>query len=74
VLTAERLQRAVAGGITTVWVIVVLAAVVNPDLVTLAGIITPVMLAPAGWLYTDVFIRSRRDLRDDEPEQLQRRR
>lgn len=58
-----RLQIATAVAITVVWVGVVYAAVTNPahpELITLATLVTPVMLLPAGWLFAAPVISQRR--------------
>lgn len=58
-----KLQIATAVAITVVWVGVVYAAVKSPEypeLVTLATLVTPVMLLPAGWLFAAPVLRSRR--------------
>ena len=58
-----RLQLGIAVAITVVWAGVVIAAVstpANPGLVTLATLVTPVMLLPAGWLFAAPVLRQRR--------------
>jgi hypothetical protein len=57
-----KLQIATAVAIVAVWASVVIAAVSNPgtpELVTLATVVTPVMLLPAGWLFAAPLIRGR---------------
>jgi ABC-type bacteriocin/lantibiotic exporter with double-glycine peptidase domain len=61
----KQLATVLAWVITVVWVVVALAAVYNPDLVALATVVTPVMLLPAGWVFTDDYFRRRRQQRDD---------
>jgi hypothetical protein len=62
-----RLRIAVALTVTIVWATaVVMAFAVNPDLITLVTVVTPVMLAVVGWLYADEVLRRRRTPAEDK--------
>lgn len=52
-----RIRAAVVVVVTIVWCVVIVAAVFNPDLVTLATVVTPVMLAAMGGLLTGGVIK-----------------
>lgn len=58
--TKERLQFAFALGILAAWLFVIYGATRRPELIALASVVTPVMLLPAGWLFTDGYLRERR--------------
>jgi hypothetical protein len=62
----HRLQYVFAVAILIVWLVVVLRAVIDKDLIPLATVITPVMLLPAGWLFTDGYLKARRANREDD--------
>lgn len=61
----SRLRIGVAGVIVGVWVVVCLAAVVNPALIALATLVTPAMLIVAGWLLGSDYL-NRRYLREPD--------
>lgn len=50
--------------ILIVWILVCAAAVHDTKVIPLATVVTPVMLLPAGWLFTDGYLRARRDQRE----------
>lgn len=62
----ERLQFLFAVAILVLWMLVVFRATLHPELVGLATVITPVMLLPAGWLFTDGYLRSRQRRREED--------
>lgn len=68
-MVKHRLQYVFAVAILIVWLVVVLRAAVDKDLIPLATIITPVMLLPGGWLFTDGYLRARRANREDDDEE-----
>lgn len=43
--------------ITMIWTTVIIATVLNPALVALATLVTPVMLAPVGWIFAGDALR-----------------
>lgn len=61
----DRLRFSFAVGIFAVWLLVCVASVRDTRLIPLATVVTPVMLLPAGWLFTDGYLRSRRGRRDE---------
>lgn len=62
----DRLQLIFALGILAVWLLVCVQATRKPELIPLATVITPVILLPAGWLFTDGYLRARRRRRIEE--------
>jgi hypothetical protein len=65
----ERLQFTFALAILAAWLFVVFKATADPALVPLATVISPVILLPAGWLFTDGYLRSRRRGRKKEDDE-----
>lgn len=55
-----RLQLVFAVAILVLWLFVCFEATRNSELIGLATVITPVILLPAGWLFTDGYLRARR--------------
>jgi hypothetical protein len=66
----HRLQYVFALAILIVWLVVVLRATADKDLIPLATIITPVILLPAGWLFTDGYLRARRANREEDDDDI----
>lgn len=64
----HRLQYVFAVVILLVWLLVVIRATIDKDLIPLATITTPVMLLPGGWLFTDGYLKARRANREDDDE------
>jgi hypothetical protein len=60
----DRLRLSFALAILIVWVAVCAAAVRDTKVIPLATVVTPVMLLPAGWLFTDGYLRARRGQRE----------
>lgn len=58
------MQPIFAVTILLVWILVCYQATRKTELIPLATIVTPVMLLPAGWLFTDGYLRARRGQRE----------
>jgi hypothetical protein len=51
--------------VTAIWALVVFyATVIDHSLLQIAQLVTPVMLAVVGWLFTDEFLRKRTGAKD----------
>jgi hypothetical protein len=61
-----RARIALVTGALIVWVGACAAAVVNPELVTLAAIVTPVMTAAVGAAFADAYLQKRKE--SDDPD------
>lgn len=65
-LTVSRLRIAVATLIAVVWAYVIYRAANNPELTGLATVVTPVMLAPVGWLFMGERLRKQFDRKEPD--------